>query len=52
MNEITRVAVDLAKRVIQIHGVDATGRVVAAKALPADKFAPAACNFQPATWSP
>lgn len=39
MNEITRVGVDLAKRVIQVHGVDATGRVVVAKALPADKFA-------------
>ena len=39
MNEITRVGVDLAKRVIQVHAVDATGRVVVAKALPADKFA-------------
>ena len=39
MNEITRVGVDLAKRVIQVHAVDAAGRVVAAKALPADKFA-------------
>ena len=39
MNEITRVGVDLAKRVIQVHAIDATGRVVAAKALPADKFA-------------
>jgi transposase len=39
MNEITRVGVDLAKRVIQIHAVDATGRVVVAKALSAHKFA-------------
>ena len=39
MNEITRVGVDLAKRVIQVHAVDAHGRVVVAKALAADKFA-------------
>lgn len=39
MNEITRVGVDLAKRLIQVHAVNATGRVVVAKALPADKFA-------------
>ena len=39
MNEITQVGVDLAKRVIQVHAVNATGRVVVAKALPADKFA-------------
>ena len=36
--EIVRVGVDLAKRVIQVHAVDGTGRVVAAKALPRDKF--------------
>ena len=36
---VTRVGVDLAKRVIQVHAVDEAGRVVAAKALPADKFA-------------
>jgi transposase len=38
MNEITRVGVDLAKRVIQVHAVDARGKVVAAKALARDKF--------------
>ena len=36
--EIVRVGVDLAKRVIQVHAVDATGRVVATKALARDKF--------------
>lgn len=36
--EIVRVGVDLAKRVIQVHAVDATGRVVVAKALARDKF--------------
>jgi len=38
MSEITRVGVDLARRVIQVHAVDAAGRVVVAKAMP-DKFA-------------
>lgn len=38
MNEITRVGVDLAKRVIQIHAVDAAGLRVAARALARDKF--------------
>lgn len=36
--EIVRVGVDLAKRVIQVHAVDAAGRVVTAKALARDKF--------------
>jgi transposase len=36
--EIVRVGVDLAKRVIQVHAVDATDRVVVAKALARDKF--------------
>lgn len=43
MSEITRgvvarVGVDLAKRVIQVHAVDAGGRVVAAKALQRSAF--------------
>jgi transposase len=38
MDQITRVGVDLAKRVIQVHAVNAAGRVVSAKALPRDKF--------------
>ncbi|HSW17587.1 MAG TPA: IS110 family transposase [Ramlibacter sp.] len=38
MSEITRVGVDLAKNVIQVHAVDAAGRVVAARALPRSKF--------------
>ena len=38
MNEITRVGVDLAKNVIQIHAVDATGKVVTNRPLPRDKF--------------
>jgi transposase len=33
-----RVGVDLAKRVIQVHAVDAAGRVVTSKALTRDKF--------------
>ena len=38
MNEITRVGVDLAKRVIQVHAVSAAGRGVVARALARDKF--------------
>lgn len=38
MNKIARVGVDLAKRVIQIHAVDAASRAVGAKALPTNKF--------------
>ena len=38
MGEITRVGVDLAKRLIQVHGVDATGRVVTARAIARLKF--------------
>ena len=32
------VGVDLAKRVIQVHGVDAAGRVASARAIPRNKF--------------
>lgn len=35
---IVRVGVDLAKRVIQVHAVDAAGAVVCRRALPRDKF--------------
>jgi transposase len=38
MDQITRVGVDLAKRVIQVHAVNAAGRVMSAKALARDKF--------------
>jgi transposase len=38
MGEITRVGVDLAKRVIQVHAVDAPGRVIVAKQLQRDGF--------------
>jgi transposase len=36
--EVVRVGVDLAKRVIQVHAVDAAGRVVTSRALARDKF--------------
>lgn len=39
MSAIVRVGVDLAKRVIQVHAVDAEGRVVANKPLPRERFA-------------
>ena len=38
MSEITRVGVDLAKRVIQVHAVDAAGKRVTGRALSRDKF--------------
>ena len=40
MREITRVGVDLAKRVIQVHAVDAAGQRVTGRALSRDKFLP------------
>ncbi len=46
MGEITRIGVDLAKNVIQIHAVDATGKVITSRALPRDKFMPW-CAQQP-----
>jgi transposase len=44
---IVRVGVDLAKRVIQVHAVDATGRVVTARALARDKFMPWCAQLPP-----
>ena len=38
MNEITRVGVDLAKQVIQVHAVDSAGKVVTNRQLVRDKF--------------
>lgn len=38
MSEITRVGVDLAKNVIQVHAVDAAGKVITNRALVRDKF--------------
>lgn len=38
MNEVTRVGVDLAKQVIQVHSVDQAGQVVTRRALPRRSF--------------
>jgi len=38
MNTIVRVGVDLAKRVIQVHAVDSSGKVVTNRALPRARF--------------
>ncbi len=38
MNTITRVGVDLAKYLIQVHAVDAAGKVVTSRALKREKF--------------
>jgi len=40
MSEITRVGVDLAKSVIQVHAVDAAGKMVTNRQLSRDKFLP------------
>ena len=38
MNRVTRVGVDLAKNLIQVHAVDTAGKVVVNRALKRDKF--------------
>jgi transposase len=38
MSEITRIGADLAKHVIQVHAVDASGKLVINRALARDKF--------------
>ena len=38
MSNITRVGVDLAKNVIQVHAVDAAGKLVTSRTLKRDKF--------------
>jgi transposase len=38
MNELTRVGVDLAKRIIQVHAVDTSGQCVTNRALSREKF--------------
>ena len=38
MSEITRVGVDLAKNVIQVHAVDAAGKLVTNRQLSREKF--------------
>jgi transposase len=45
--QVVRVGADLAKRVIQVHAVDAAGRAVCRRALPRDKFI-AWCSRLPA----
>ena len=47
MGEITRVGVDLAKQVLQVHAVDATGQRVAARTLSRDKFMPWCAQLPP-----
>jgi transposase len=47
MNAITRVGVDLAKTVIQIHAVDAGGKLVTNRQLNRDKFLPWCAQLPP-----
>lgn len=47
MNKITRVGVDLAKRVLQVHAVDSSGQRVTSRALSRDKFLPWCAQLPP-----
>jgi transposase len=47
MDTITRIGVDLAKNVMQLHGVDSMGRVVVKKAITRQKFLQWFANLQP-----
>lgn len=47
MSKITRVGVDLAKRVLQVHAVDAGGQRVTSRALARDKFLPWCAQLAP-----
>ncbi|SKC44768.1 Transposase [Burkholderia sp. YR290] len=47
MDKITRIGVDLAKNVIQLHGVDSMERVVIRKAIARQKFPEWFANLQP-----
>lgn len=47
MDRITRVGVDLAKNVMQIHAVDSAERVVVRKAIPRERFVSWFANLEP-----
>ncbi len=47
MSKTTRVGVDLAKRVLQVHAVDASGQRVTSRALSRDKFLPWCAQLAP-----
>ncbi|MEM5332150.1 IS110 family transposase [Paraburkholderia sp. JHI2823] len=47
MDKITRVGVDLAKNVMQIHAVDSAGRVVVRKAIRREQFVSWFANLEP-----
>jgi transposase len=47
MDKITRIGVDLAKNIIQVHGVDCMERVVVRKAISRQKFLEWFANLEP-----
>lgn len=47
MEQIVRLGIDLAKRVIQLHGVDARGRVVLRRSVASDRLAETLVQFPP-----
>ena len=48
--QMIRVGVDLAKNVIQVHGVDRSGRKIAAKPIRRDQFLSSAAQLPPGAW--
>lgn len=47
MNNVTSLAVDLAKNVFQLHGTDAYGKVVLKKRIKRDKLLEFMANLKP-----
>src|ERR1700724_1088994 len=54
LSSVTTVGLDLAKHVFQVHGVDASGRVIVAKAFPARTCWPSSpnCPSVLSVWKP
>jgi transposase len=51
LSSVTTVGLDLAKHVFQVHGVDASGRVVVAKAIRRNKLLEFSRRCPPALWA-
>ena len=50
LSPVTTVGLDLAKHVFQVHGVDASGRVVVAKAIRRNKLLEFFASLPPCWW--
>ena len=51
MNEVTTIGLDLAKNVFQVHGVDASGRVVVRRQLRRNQVLPFFEKQLPVSWA-